>query len=44
MTANELREKYLNFFEERGHKRLPSAPLIPEMIRRFYLRPPACIH
>ncbi|HPD55226.1 MAG TPA: alanine--tRNA ligase [Candidatus Paceibacterota bacterium] len=30
MTANELREKYLNFFEERGHKRLPSAPLIPE--------------
>ncbi|MDD3614413.1 MAG: alanine--tRNA ligase [Candidatus Pacebacteria bacterium] len=30
MTADELREKYLNFFEERGHHRLPSAPLIPE--------------
>ncbi len=30
MTANELREKYLKFFEERGHHRLPSAPLIPE--------------
>jgi alanyl-tRNA synthetase len=30
MTANELREKFLRFFEEKGHKRLPSAPLIPE--------------
>jgi len=30
MTANELRKKFLIFFEEKRHKRLPSAPLIPE--------------
>jgi len=30
MTANELRKKFLIFFEEKKHKRLPSAPLIPE--------------
>lgn len=30
MNANELREKYLRFFEERGHRRIPSAPLLPE--------------
>lgn len=30
MTHQELREKYLSFFEARGHKRIPSAPLIPE--------------
>ncbi len=29
MTAEQLREKYLNFFEKRGHKIIPSAPLIP---------------
>ncbi len=29
-TAKELREKYLEFFKERGHAILPSAPLIPE--------------
>ena len=27
---NELREKYLSFFESKGHLRLPSAPLIPQ--------------
>lgn len=30
MKASELRERYLKFFEARGHKRIPSAPLIPE--------------
>ena len=30
MTAIELRNKYLNFFERHGHKVIPSAPLIPE--------------
>ena len=30
MNANELRERYLRFFEERGHRRIPSAPLLPE--------------
>ncbi|MDD5146370.1 MAG: alanine--tRNA ligase [Candidatus Pacebacteria bacterium] len=30
MLASDLREKYLKFFEDKGHKRIPSAPLIPE--------------
>jgi alanyl-tRNA synthetase len=30
MNAQQLRESYLNFFEERGHKRIASAPLLPE--------------
>ncbi len=30
MTAKEIREKYLKFFEARGHKIIPSASLIPE--------------
>jgi alanyl-tRNA synthetase len=29
MTSDELREAYLGFFEERGHKRLPSGSLVP---------------
>ena len=29
MTTDEIREHYLSFFEERGHKRLPSFPLVP---------------
>ena len=28
-SLNELREKYLSFFESKGHKRLPSFPLVP---------------
>lgn len=30
MTSEEIREAYLNFFEKKGHKRLPSASLIPD--------------
>ncbi|RJO62088.1 alanine--tRNA ligase [candidate division WS5 bacterium] len=30
MTSHELREKFLKFFEEKGHKVIPSASLIPE--------------
>jgi alanyl-tRNA synthetase len=30
MTAEELRNKYLKFFESKGHKIIPSASLIPE--------------
>jgi alanyl-tRNA synthetase len=30
MTANDIRTKYLEFFKERSHAIIPSAPLIPE--------------
>ncbi len=29
MTTDEIRERYLSFFEERGHTRVPSASLVP---------------
>jgi alanyl-tRNA synthetase len=29
VTSDEIRETYLAFFEQRGHKRLPPAPLVP---------------
>jgi alanyl-tRNA synthetase len=29
MTAQEIRQKYLDFFVERGHKVIPRAPLVP---------------
>src|SRR5216683_2375129 len=28
MTSDEIRERYLSFFEERGHRRIPSASLV----------------
>ena len=30
MTLNEVRQKYLDFFQKRGHAIIPSAPLVPE--------------
>ena len=30
MTAKELRQMYVNFFKERGHKEIASASLLPE--------------
>src|SRR5512145_1292554 len=30
VKASEIRSKYLKFFESRGHKIIPSAPLVPE--------------
>lgn len=30
MTASEIINKYLAFFEKRGHKRIPNAPLVPQ--------------
>ncbi len=30
MTAKELRQKYLSYFENKGHKIIPSASLVPE--------------
>jgi len=29
MTSDEIRERYLSFFEERAHRRIPSASLVP---------------
>src|SRR5437660_4686668 len=29
MTSSEIRERFLSFFEERGHLRIPSASLVP---------------
>jgi alanyl-tRNA synthetase len=29
VTSDEIRERFLSYFAERGHRRLPSAPLVP---------------
>ncbi|MDX6667789.1 MAG: tRNA synthetase class, partial [Solirubrobacteraceae bacterium] len=28
-SSDEIRETFLKFFEERDHRRVPSAPLVP---------------
>ena len=30
MDSNEIRERFLKFFEQRGHKIIPSSSLVPE--------------
>ena len=30
MNSTEIREKYISFFESKGHKQIPSAPVVPE--------------
>jgi len=30
VSGNDIRQKYLRFFEKRGHKIIPSSPLVPE--------------
>jgi len=29
MTSSEIRQSFLNFFKERGHRIVPSAPVVP---------------
>ncbi len=37
MTTDEIRERYLAFFEERAHRRIPSASLVPSVHDRSVL-------
>ena len=34
MTSDEIRETFLSYFEGRGHRRLPSASLVPHVRTR----------
>ena len=37
VTSDEIRDAFLGFFEERGHKRLPSGSLVPASFDRSVL-------
>src|SRR3982751_607738 len=41
MKAAEIRQTYLSFFEQRGHKIVPSASLVPSVHDPSVLRTPA---
>lgn len=36
LKASEIRQKYLDFFVEKGHMVEPSAPLVPMMMIHYY--------
>ena len=42
MTADQLREKYLKFFESKGHRIISGASLIPENDPTVLSLPRAC--
>ena len=37
MQSDEIRSRFLKFFEKRGHKIIPSSSLVP-LIRQYYLQ------
>ena len=37
MGLNDLREKYLSFFESKEHLRMPSFPLVPQILAEWVL-------
>ena len=39
-----LKDLYINFFIEKGHKQIPSAPVVPEMLHQYYLIQLVCNH
>ncbi|MEA2318664.1 MAG: alanyl-tRNA synthetase, partial [Solirubrobacteraceae bacterium] len=44
MTSDQIRETFLSFFEERGHRRLPSASLVPATFDASVLLTTAGMH
>jgi alanyl-tRNA synthetase len=44
VTSDQIRETFLSFFEERGHKRLPSASLVPATFDASVLLTTAGMH
>jgi alanyl-tRNA synthetase len=44
VTSDEIRESFLSFFEERGHRRLPSASLVPAQFDPSVLLTTAGMH